>query len=112
MVGVASDSLLACHRHAQVKSSAYLTAWNPFSVASSPKENAVRQQMLVADLKHLGVPMTGGVGVDPSGQWPGEDSLLAMGLSEDEAIILGWLYGQNAVVWAGEDAVPTLVLLR
>jgi hypothetical protein len=35
-----------------------------------------------------------------------------LGMALDAAQEVGRRYGQNAIVWAGADAVPELVLLR
>jgi hypothetical protein len=53
-----------------------------------------------------------GIGQHPDNGWPGEDSLLALGVSLADALLLGRRFGQDAVVWAGADAVPRLMLLR
>jgi Protein of unknown function (DUF3293) len=48
----------------------------------------------------------------PSGAWPPELSFFALGISERAARDLGRRFDQDAVVWAGADAVPRLLLLR
>jgi hypothetical protein len=35
-----------------------------------------------------------------------------LGLDLDTSCALGREFHQNAIVWAGEDAVPSLILLR
>ena len=45
------------------------------------------------------------------GEWESEDSFLVLGISLEGAQELGAAYGQNAIVWCGEDAIPKLVLL-
>ena len=52
------------------------------------------------------------LGVDTAGEWPGEESVFVPGLDLERAKSLGVEFGQNAIVWAGPDAVPQLVLLR
>lgn len=49
---------------------------------------------------------------DPSGAWPEEKSFLALGLDLETSQVLGREFGQNAIVWAGADAIPRLILLR
>lgn len=88
---------------------AFITAWNPYSQPRSPEENATAQQRLLAELSDMGYVSIPGTGLDPFGQWPGEESLLVLGLPKADAIRLGRKYSQNAVVWAGEDAIPQLL---
>jgi hypothetical protein len=47
-----------------------------------------------------------------AGNWPGERSVLVLGLELDAASALGIALRQNAIVCADADAVPQLVLLR
>ncbi|MFN7642255.1 MAG: DUF3293 domain-containing protein [Burkholderiales bacterium] len=111
-VGEASDELLAVHSRQGVDCSAYLTAWNPFSRPTDEAANAVRQAELLDALSRLGLVCLPGLGRHPSNEWPGEDSVLALGLDLDEARALGARFEQNALVWSGADAVPQLILLR
>ncbi len=46
-----------------------------------------------------------------SGEWPGEPSFLAFDITEEHAVALGHLFGQNAILWMEGDAVPQLRLL-
>ena len=48
----------------------------------------------------------------PAGAWPRELSYFALGIDEGAARQLGRRFDQDAVVWAGADAVPKLLLLR
>ena len=70
------------------------------------------QQQLLRQLSLEGFPALNALGIDPSGDWPGEESVFVPGLSLDRAKLLGSKFGQNAIVWVGPDAVPQLVLLR
>jgi hypothetical protein len=111
-IDVPSPELLALHRRHQVSASAFITAWNPHSRRVDAEENAARQQALADALRASGFACLPGIGQHPSGDWPGEDSLLALGPTLDEAQALGDQFEQNAIVWAGDDAVPRLILLR
>ena len=53
-----------------------------------------------------------GIGVAPPGHWPGEPSVLALGISRDTAARLGNEYRQNAIVWIGADRIPVLIFLQ
>jgi hypothetical protein len=65
-----------------------------------------------AELAAAGYRVVEGAGEDPEGRWPAEPSYLVLGMALDAAQEVGRRYGQNAIVWAGADAVPELVLLR
>ena len=105
-------ALAQMHDSNGVVSSGFVTACNPFSVPLDNLANAERQRMLAHELERRGLRFVDGVGEHPSNDWPGEPSFLVFGVSLEDARALGVEFGQNAVVWAGSDAVPRLVLLR
>ena len=109
-VGQHSTELHELYAELGVTCAGYLTAWNPFSKEASENEYAQRQ--LLRQLSLEGFPALNALGIDPSGDWPGEESVFVPGLSLERAKLLGSEFGQNAIVWAGSDAVPQLVLLR
>ena len=111
-VGQRSAELQSLYVDMCVTCAGYLTAWNPFSKEGSELENENAQQQLLRQLSLEGFPALNVLGIDPSGDWPGEESLFVPGLSLDRAKLLGSKFGQNAIVWVGPDAVPQLVLLR
>ena len=111
-VGQRSAELQSLYVDMGVTCAGYLTAWNPFSKEASELENENAQQQLLRQLSLEGFPALNALGIDPSGDWPGEESVFVLGLSLDRAKLLGLEFGQNAIVWAGHDAVPQLVLLR
>lgn len=111
-VGQRSDELQSLYVDLGVTCAAYLTAWNPFSKETSECENQNAQRQLLRKLSLEGFPALNALGIDPSGDWPGEESVFVPGISLDRAKVLGSEFGQNAIVWAGPDAVPQLVLLR
>ena len=111
-VGQASTELREVHARHGVTCSAYLTAFNPFSRAVGADENASRQAALLAEVARLGLVALPGLGQHPSNDWPGEDSVLILGLGLEAAKALGERFEQNAFVWCGEEGVPELVLLR
>lgn len=67
---------------------------------------------MVRELESVGKQVIPGFGVAEDGSAPGEESVLALNVSLDEAREIGNHYKQNAIVWIGEDAVPQLILLR
>jgi Protein of unknown function (DUF3293) len=49
-----------------------------------------------------------GIGKHPSNNWPGEVSVLVLGLDLEAAKSLARHYEQHAFVWAAGDGVPQL----
>lgn len=131
-VDVASPELLDLYRRHDVSQAAYITACNPHSTVLSDADNRARMDELVGALAGQGAArlktrsilhshthsdvrsymILHGRGTDPCGVWAGEVSVLVLGMVEAEASALGERYGQNALLQAGADAVPRLVLLR
>ena len=90
----------------------FITACNPGSQPQSPAANRAADARLRAELSRHSKQIIEGTGSDPSGAWPPEQSLLALGVDLATAQALGRQFGQNAIVWAGADAIPRLILLR
>lgn len=105
----ASAPLARVLREHRARSAAFLTAWNPGSVLTAPAVNRAAQTALVEAAHRLGHPTLPGVAVDPDGAWPDEESVLVLGIDLDAARRLARRFGQNALVWIGADATPTLV---
>lgn len=110
-IGERSPELQRLHESHSAVSSAYLTAWNPLGEIVPSETNAQNQQALQRDLAALGVPALSGEGKDPESGWA-EQSVLAIGLSREHAVALGNRYRQLAILFAGQDAIPELVMLR
>lgn len=113
-IGERSAGLAALYGELGVDSCAFLTASNPLGVALRDADNAVAMTALCVDVHALGLALLPGVSRDgdPASSWPGEESVAVLGISRDAARELGHRYQQNAIVWAGSDAVPELILLR
>ncbi len=90
----------------------FITACNPGSQPQSLAANRAADARLREELNRHTDQIIEGTGSDPSGTWPPEPSLLALGVDLTTAQVLGRQFGQNAVVWAGADAIPRLMLLR
>ena len=90
-------------------SAAFITAWNPFSQNLPGKENKARQDELKSNLKKRGLICIDGIGKHPSNNWPGEVSVLVLGLNLEAAKSLARHYEQHAFVWAEGDGAPQLV---
>ena len=91
---------------------AFMTACNPHSRVQAAEANRAAIARLREVLGASACRLIEGAGVDPSGVWPAEASVLALGLGLEDAKALGRRFDQNAIVWAAADAIPRLVLLR
>ena len=111
-IGEANAGLAALYRLWGVESCAFVTAFNPLGKAGSAKDNARRNEKLRRELERLRLPHFDGHGAHSTNGWPPEPSFLVLGAGFELAQELGSDWGQDAVVWAGADAVPRLVLLR
>jgi len=111
-VGVRSAQLARLHQLHQTDSSAFVTACNPLGEMTAEALNAQHQAALAAELSRQGRTAIAGIGEHPAGGWPAEPSYLVLGLTREAAQQLGRQFAQNAIVWAGANAVPELILLR
>jgi hypothetical protein len=91
---------------------AFLTAYNPFSKDVGEEANRKTQAALLSDLERMGLDWITGEGRDPSGEWPGEPSVLVLGIAKRQALELGHAYEQNALVWCEVGRPSELILLR
>ena len=105
-------ALGAAHERAAVRSSAFVTACNPLGRLLDAAANAALHEGLGRDLDARGLARVEGLGLHRSSGWPGEPSYLVLGLESGPARSLGAALRQNALLVAGPDAVPRLVLLR
>lgn len=108
-LGEPNLDLLAYLEQEQIIQWAYLTAWNPYSIEQLPEYNRQQQLLLLEELK--GNKVCKGEGKGRGGDWPGEESYFVPGISRTEAIALGRLFGQNAILVSGENLEPELVIL-
>ncbi len=90
---------------------AFISAFNPFSRPMPDEINEQAHIRLRRTLERHARLCIEGVGQDPSGRWPGEKSLLALGIDLPLASAIGREFRQNAILWSGHDAVPGLVIL-
>jgi len=111
-IGEYSPELLNVYRRVGCKTSTFITAYNPFSYLTAEADNVAAQASLETKLKKCSVKLIAGFGEGAQGDWPGEPSFLAFGVSLKIAKDLGSKFGQNAIVWIPDDATPQLVLLR
>lgn len=111
LIGEKSLALAELLSRAALDSAAYVTAWNPGSVAHSDEANASAHARLVREIESRACPYYTGYGRDPSGLWPAEHSLLILGLSAEDACDLGRRFGQAAIVVSDATAIPRLLWL-
>jgi hypothetical protein len=111
-VGQRSNALADLYRMHAVNSAAFLTAWNPEGNLQNKTANREAFAQLQERVASHSVRVIAGFGEDPGGAWAGEESLLALGLGRENSCEIGAEFRQNAIVWAGADAVPELILLR
>ncbi len=112
MVGQVSAEVLKAFAKLGFKSCAFVTAWNPYSIALKPEENNILERKLNLHLNAQGLSYTPGEGGNPSNGWPGERSSLVWGVSETNAREIAEAFQQNAFICVGEDGIPKLVLMR
>ena len=111
-IGQPSKPLQKLYDKHGCRSAAFITASNPFSQPTTDAGNTRLQALLETELLGISTALLAGMGEDPSGQWPGEKSTLALGLSLTDAKSIGIYFRQNAFVWIDRDANPELLVLR
>lgn len=109
-IGKRSGALARWMERTGAAGSVFVTAWNPRGRKAPAGANRKAQGRLKAHIRKGKHPSLRGLGLGTEG-WKGEPSFLAAGFSRKESAALGKKFGQNAVVWAGKDAVPRLVLV-
>ncbi len=110
--GTRSDSLAALFAVRRVACGAFITAFNPRGTQQADAANNLAHARLAAALAAHDVEIIEGTGTADSSDWPAESSWFALGLPLDAARAIGMHFDQDAIVWAGLDAVPQLELLR
>lgn len=108
-VGQHSRELAALYRDTDCASTAFITAWNPYSKMLSVEENETRQRQIISLLVAQRLRLYTGEGVSADGAWR-EPSLLVLGIDLVPARNLAQRFEQNGFVFCGEDAIPQLIL--
>lgn len=91
-------------------SACLVTAYNPYSQERTPARNEAANAGLRAWLEARGWPLLEGYGsCADEGDRNAERSFLAFGPDADDARAMCVAFDQNAVVFAGADAVPVLL---
>lgn len=110
-VGCFSKEIEHLYKKFNYKTAAFLTAYNPKSVFSPFQKNKMAQKCLEEELKNQPFRSITGRGLDPSNEWPAEESVFVLGISAIYATIIAKRYRQNAFIWIGPKAVPRLKLI-
>lgn len=110
-IGQPCAQMIQLHKQHGVECSAFMTAFNPYSQPCTIEVNLYRQQQLIDELRKRSLKFVNGVGQHPVNEWPGEPSLLILGLSLEAAKTLGTRFEQHALVWIGPNGIPELALL-
>lgn len=93
---------------------AIVTAYNPRSELATAAENAAADRRLRLRLERAGTPFARTLArarPAAASEWD-EPGYLACGVTLPDAAELARSFGQNAIVWIGSDAVPTLIATR
>ena len=106
------EALAGIFRERRAASAAFISAFNPYSQATSRAENEAADARLKSRLAELGFEVIDAFGSDGTPDGWSEPSCLVLGITREAAEALGRDFRQNAIVFAGADAVPRLVLLR
>ncbi len=110
--GLHSEQLARFFLAKGVNCGALITAYNPFGLQRSDELNTSAHERLASILTELGKEIIEGSGSEEGSDWPAEKSYFALGLIREDAIGIGRLCDQDAIIWIGENAVPELILLR
>ncbi len=111
-VRVRSPQLLSEFERLGVRSAAFITACNPYSIPLGAEDNELRDRNLLLLLRARGYPSTPGIGEHPSNGWPGEKSQMVWGISKEDALEIATRFQQNAFIWSGEEGTPKLIVSR
>ena len=103
------DLLLAATGHDHW---AFVTACNPRSTRLDETANAERMERIAEIVRARGLRAIPGEGRGDGGDWPAEPSLLVLGMEELDAITLGRMFDQHAIVVGSRGSPPRLVWIR
>ena len=87
----------------------FITAWNPMSQPLSQERNLERQHNLLVEIQDRGFSTLPGIGQHPSNEWPGEESILVIGMQLEIGKALALAFGQLAFVY-GEKGCRTRLI--
>ena len=102
-VGEVSHDLAKLMQSHAVQTADVLTAYNPYSELRPLEENESSQAGLINALSIKSKVCINAIGTDARGEWDSEPSILALGISLQDAEILADEYGQNAFIWVNNS---------
>lgn len=111
-IGRREPALTPLLSRAKRPTAAFITAYNPLDAQVDDATNQAAQLRLSQRLAEVSEAVHPGEGADPSGAWPPEPSLFAIGLPRDQACAIGTEFMQDAIVCVDDGCIPELVLLR
>ena len=109
-IGEPSPRLDALLEAEGATAAAYITAANPRGELKSDAENRSAGAALDELLARSGYPRYAGEGRDPENRRAAEPSVLAIGIYRANAVTLGRIFGQNAIVFVEKGKAPELVI--
>jgi hypothetical protein len=92
-----SEELVELHLAYEVSSSAFITAYSPYSQEIEDWVNRENQARLMREASR-NWHFLPGAGADPKGNWPAEPSILVLGIEPEEAMAIGREFHQHAVL--------------
>jgi hypothetical protein len=104
----ALERLLAA---AKVRTAAFITPANPRGERQPVAKNRKALEALRQLLEESGQKFVDAEGRDPRGRWPAERGVFLLGIARADAVALGRLLDQNAIVYVGRARAPELVVL-
>lgn len=87
---------------------ALLGAWNPHSSPLPAAVNAARHRKLLQNLDRRGYSFLPATGAGADGLWPPEDHCWVLNMPAQEAVRLGRLFEQNAILYWEKGGVVEL----
>ncbi|WP_342804633.1 DUF3293 domain-containing protein [Alteromonas sp. M12] len=106
------DALQRLMYQKDCKQAAFITAYNPRSHLLPESQNRNAHTHLKNQIQQLGFKFINGQGQDPKGHWPAEKSLLVLNIDKHQAMNIAKQWGQNALIWIEDDAIPNLLLIE
>ncbi len=91
-----------------IKTWAFITAWNPLPTILTYEENVTRNDSLLSDLSNDGYKCHLGQGVSADRKWE-EESFFIENISYATALEMSIKYGQMAFVYSKSDGLAELV---
>lgn len=110
-VGRRSAALERLLAAGKVRTAAFVTPFNPRGVKQPQAKNRKALEALRHLLEESGQRFLEAEGRDPEGRWPAERGVFLLGVARADALALGQLLDQNAIVYVARGRAPELVVL-